>query len=104
MRVMRSMELSDESNLDAVTPIPMPNKPDYPYGLRITLTNEELDKLDLDHEDAEVGGLVHLFAMARITSVSQNEDTAGDKCCRIELQIESLGVEDESQEDEPEGK
>lgn len=100
MRVMKSMELNDESKLDAVMPISMPDKPDYPYGLRISLTNEELDKLDLDKADAEVGGTIHGFFMARITSVSENEVNGGEKCCRIELQIEDLGIESEDQENE----
>ena len=94
------MELSDDDKMDAVMPIAMPDKPDFPYGLRITLTDKELDKLDLDHADAEVGGLVHMFAMARITSVSENEMNGGEKCCRVELQIESLGIESEDAENE----
>jgi hypothetical protein len=98
MRVMKSMELDDEDKLDTAMPIAMPDKPDYPYGLRITLTDKELAKLDLDHKDAEVGGTVHLFAMARITSVSENNTGNGDKCCRIELQIEDLGIESEDAE------
>ena len=100
MRVMNSMELDDEDKLDTAMPIAMWNKPDYPYGLRITLTDKELQKLDLDHADAEVGGTIHGFFMARITSVSENEVNGGEKCCRIELQIENLGIESEDAENE----
>lgn len=100
MRVMKSMELDDEDKLDTAMPIAMPDKPDYPYGLRITLTDKELAKLDLDHTDAEVGGTIHGFFMARITSVSENEVNGGEKCCRIELQIENLGIESEDAENE----
>ena len=35
------MELDDEDKLDAIMPIPMDNKPDFPYGLRICLTEKE---------------------------------------------------------------
>ena len=97
---MKSMELDDEDKIDAITPIAMPDRPDYPYGLRITLTDKELDKLGLDHSAAEVGGTIHGFFMARITSVSENEVTAGEKCCRIELQIEDLGIESEDEENQ----
>jgi hypothetical protein len=99
MKVMQSMELDDEDKMDLAMPMPM-DRPDFPCGLRITLTDKELDKLDLDHKDAVVGGTIHLFAMARITSVSENEVNGGDKCCRIELQIEDLGIESEDAENQ----
>ena len=96
---MVSMELDDEDKLDAIMPIPMDNKPDFPYGLRICLTEKELDKLELDHSDAIVGGMVHGHFMAKITSVSMTE-TDGEKCCRVELQIEDLSIESEDEENE----
>ena len=44
---MVSMELDDEDKLDAPMPIKMPNKPDFPYGLRICLNEKELKKIGL---------------------------------------------------------
>ena len=97
--MMQSMELSDDEKLDAIQPIAMPSKPDFPYGLRITLTEAELEKLGLDESEAEVGAMFHGHFMARVTSVSRNDD--GDKkCCRVEAQIEDLGIESEDQENE----
>lgn len=96
---MVSMELDDEDKLDAIMPIPMKDKPDYPFGLRICLTEKELDKLDLDHDDAVIGGMIHGFFMAKVTSVSMTE-SEGEQCCRIELQIENLGIESEDEENE----
>ncbi len=75
----------------------MDNSPRYPYGLSISLTEKELEKLDLD-TSCEVGDLIHLFAMAKVTSVSQNETQKGT-CCRVELQIMFLGLEDEDEEE-----
>jgi hypothetical protein len=79
-----------------------PKVPVYPYGLCISLTQDDLDKLDLD-PDCEVGDIVHLMAMAKVTSRSENEmetaDGKKEKCCRIELQITHLSVEDEDDED-----
>ena len=79
-----------------------PKVPVYPYGLCISLSQDELDKLDLD-PDCEVGDIVHLMAMAKVTSRSENEmetsDGKKEKCCRIELQITHLSVEDENDED-----
>lgn len=92
------MELSDEDKLDASMPIAMPSKPDYPYGLRISLTHNELEKLGLD-DDCEVGDMIDVRCFATVTSVSKNEDGNG-KGCRIELQIEKMAVESEMDEKE----
>src|ERR1700692_4485369 len=97
MLTMTSMELDDEEKLDAVMPLPMPNKPDFPYGLRICLTEAEFEKLKLDPEEAEVGGIFHLHGLARITSVSMTDSPEG-KCCRVEAQIEDLAIESEDME------
>ena len=99
MRVLKSMELGDEQKLDAVHPIPMDTKPDYPYGLRICLTKAEFDKLGLDPKDAEVGGMVHLIAIARITSIMHHDSENTDAPdCRVELQIEDLDVDSPDEE------
>ena len=68
----------------------------YPCGLSISLTDAELEKLDLDGE-CEVGDMIHLFAFAKVTSVSKR-DAAGGECCRIELQVTHIGLEDEDDE------
>lgn len=101
MKIMHDMELDDEDKLDHPMPmsVGMSPKPDYPYGLRISLTDKELRKLGVDPEEACVGGTVHLFAMAEITSVSKN-DTGDGPCCCVELQIQKLGVESEDEENE----
>lgn len=97
--VMRSMELDDEDKIDAVMPMPMAEKPDYPFGLRICMTEKELEKLDLDPAGAEVGGMIHGHFIGRITSVSCN-DTEGGQSCRVEVQIEDLAIESEDEENE----
>lgn len=101
MRVMHSMELDDEEKLDFVAPIPLPDKPEFPFGLRICLTDRELKKCDpdFDAKDAVVGGIFHGHFMARITSVSSNDSPEGE-CCRVEAQIEDLAIESEDAENE----
>lgn len=95
---MQSMEMDDEDKLDAIMPIAMPDKPDFPYGLRISLCEQELKKLKLDIPEAEhIGGLVHGHFMARVTSIS-TEQRDGEQCCRVELQIEDLAIESEDEE------
>lgn len=92
------MELSDEDKLDASMPIAMSSKPDYPYGLRISLSHNELKKLGLD-ADCDVGDMIDLRAFGTVTSVSLNDD-GGGKSCRVEIQIEKMAVESEMDEKE----
>lgn len=88
------MERDDDEKLDAMMP-EWHGAPDYPPGLSITLTDPELEKLDLDGEDCEVGDLLDLRAFARVTSVSHAEGQPR----RIEMQIVMLAVEDEDEEE-----
>jgi hypothetical protein len=100
MNPMQSMELDDEDVLDMACPIPIDvkDRPRFPYGLKICLTDKEMAKMGLDTSEAVVGGLIHLHAMARITSVSTNETQDGDENFRMELQIEDMCVESEDEE------
>jgi hypothetical protein len=75
------------------------NVNDYPYGLSICFTNAELEKLDLDACDVEVGDMVHLHCLAKVTSVSQTE-VNGEKQSRIEMVLAHIAAEDEGEEDE----
>lgn len=79
----------------------MASQPRYPYGLSISLSEKELEKLKLSAE-CEVGDMIHLVGMAKVTSISAN-DTQDGKSCRIELQITHLELEDEDEEVEEEG-
>lgn len=78
--------------------------PDYPYGLCLSLDNESMEKLGLD-TSCQVGDLLHFTAMAKVTSVSMRDSEMNGPDCRIELQIQQMGVpEDESTEDPSPGK
>lgn len=103
MYVMTNLELTDEEQLDWTSPMPM-SAPKYPPGLRICLNQSVIDKLKLSLEEAEVGGMVHFAATARITSVSTDErerpngETFQDG--RVELQIEDMCIESDDEEEE----
>lgn len=73
--------------------------PDYPYGLCICLGEDELQKLGLD-ENPEIGDMLHLHAMAKVTSVSQSESEGVGKNRRVELQITHMVGENEDEENE----
>ena len=89
---MRDMALTDEERIDAIMPVPMAEKPEYPCGLRITLCDPELEKLDID-EMPDIGDVIDIRAFAEVTSVS-----AGAGGRRVELQIKHIACEDESEE------
>lgn len=73
-------------------------QPIYPYGLCISLTEKELEKLKMP-DDANVGDLIHLHALGKVTSVSKR-DTESGTCCRIEIQLTHVAAEDEGDENE----
>jgi hypothetical protein len=102
LQTMKSMERDDDDKLDSIAAIPI-LKLDFPPGLRIALTEKEFEKLDIDHSEAEVGGLVHGHFMGRVTHVSQDQQADGEQCCRVEIQIEDLEIEcSEGDEEEDE--
>lgn len=77
-------------------------QPIYPWGLCISLTNDEIEKLDLDASSCEVGAIVKLDCLAKVTSCSRTATDQGE-CQRIELQITDIccdGEEDEGAETE----
>lgn len=98
MIVMKSMELDDEDKIDACLPMPCA-RPDFPYGLRISLSEKEFAKLGIDPADAVDGGIFHGHFMARVCSVS-SETRDGEMTCRVEAQIEDLAIESEDDENE----
>jgi|SRR5579859_669946 len=98
-RHMVDLARSPEEKEEAVMPVSSVVS-DYPYGLCIALSHDELEKLDLDPE-CEIGDMLHGFFMAKVTSVSMNASEGSDPSCRIELQITHLALEDEDTETEP---
>ena len=94
---MVSMELDDEDKVDMSSPISRVT-PDWPWGLRISLSEKEIEKLGLDH-DVDVGDLVDMRCFGEVTSVSKNQSD-GKPCCRVEIQIQRMKIENEDLEDE----
>jgi len=96
-----SMELDDEGKLDAIPVVPPSGKPilpEYPYGLRISLCDEQIGKLNLEDE-VDAGDYLEFRARACVTNVSQDKMNDGSIHRRVELQIEDmavLGIEDEA--------
>lgn len=89
-----------ESDKDSTPLMPLDNK--YPYGLRITLTDEELDKLNVDHSEWEVGETFPIHALVKVIGKNANETEEGKSNCSIQLQITHLAGEYENEENEKE--
>ncbi|TXH11922.1 MAG: hypothetical protein E6R03_13880 [Hyphomicrobiaceae bacterium] len=102
------MELDDEAKADMAIPCgpcetgstPKKLLPEYPWGLRITLGDAELTKLGIDIASLPIGAMVHLHALARVTSVGQDQRQDGSTPSRAELQIEQLATESEDEKNE----
>jgi hypothetical protein len=104
----KSMELDDEDQ--AAMGIPCapctdgkPAKklmPEFPWGLRISLGDTELKKLGVTLDDLPVGAIVHVHALARVTSAGMETRQDGSTPCRAELQIEQMALESEDAENE----
>lgn len=96
----KSPEEFKESSLHTIGACESYPQPLYPWGLSISLSNDELDKLDLD-ADCDVGDTIHLFALAKVTSVSKSEMELDGKPIsnkRVELQITHIALEDDGEE------
>lgn len=74
------------------------NAPQYPYALRIAFTDGELEKLDLDVRAASVGDMIDMRAFGTVTSISENQKADGTTSCRVEIQIEKISIEQETDE------
>lgn len=83
--------------------IAMPSPPAYPYGLCISLCEDELEKLKIDESEVEVGDMLHLHCLAKVTSVSSH-DNQYSSGCRVELQICYMNAESEDEENDEEDK
>ncbi len=93
---MKSMELDDDDQLDHVAMFPMLESR-YPSGLRLALTHKEFEKLGCDPSVAVKDAIIEGRFKGRIKSVHFPEEKGA---CRVEVQLEELGLECEDEETE----
>lgn len=87
--VLVSMKQSKKKQKEMSEPTTAGSYDDYPYGLRIDLNNESLDKLDIE-ELPKVGKSIMVTAEAMVESVS-SRSTSRDKNDRsVCLQITKM--------------
>lgn len=71
---------------------PMCEPSPYPYGLRITLTKEDLEKLGVD-EMPECGDDVAFYVCGCVISTEEREDEYGETGC-VGIQIKCMSIEE----------
>lgn len=91
---MADMSMSQKEKEEVQNPSP----PQYPYGLCISLCQDELEKLGLSAEELGVGDMIHLHSLAKVTSVSSYDSENGSHQ-RVELVLAYISAEDEEEED-----
>ena len=92
-----AMTPEDEADYGVPEAISGGDRPTYPYGLRICLSDAELEKLGVK-ADCDVGDLVDMRCFGTVTSVSKNQRSDGTSCNRVEIQIEKIACENEMDE------
>lgn len=100
---MKLIDMHHEAGQGECMPMPSCSS-DYPYGLRVTLHQEQLEALGFK-ELPKAGTQMHLEAVAVVTrSATEDPDADGDVdyVC-VELQLTQLGIEQDG-EPEPENK
>ena len=102
---MVDLALTKEES-DEASPVPATasDRPMYPWGLRINLCQDELEKLGLSDDDIKPGDMIHFHSMATVVSVSTNQTQDGDDHCSVALQITHMEAESEDDENEEEEK
>lgn len=92
---MQDMAMDAQETQEYLEPTP----PKYPYGLCIAFCQDELEKLGLSEEELCVGDMIHIHALAKVTSVSSYErEDSSDK--RVELVLAYISAEDEDEEND----
>lgn len=101
---MDLVDMENEPSETGAAAVPQPYVPNpYPYGLRLNLTHEQLEKLgysELPPAGCEIRG-EFVGTVVRVTSEDPDADGDIDYSC-IEIQIKELGIEEEGVEDDEE--
>lgn len=80
-----------------------PVQSEYPYGLSLSLGQEELEKLGLD-KSVKVGDQIVINAVAKVTSSSRFENEGSEPNCRIEMILTDMSAEPGEAEEEEKTK
>lgn len=89
--VSMKREKKSKSEMNKATVCSM-EEPQFPYGLRIRLEKEDLEKLGIKNIP-QVGTAVPVYAKTVVIAVSESAAQGGEDYCSVELQITDLALE-----------
>lgn len=69
------------------------NLPRYPYGTRIDLETEALEKLELSPSDFTVGQKLKIVCEVEVVRLSESQSLKGKDRCSMDLQITDLAID-----------
>lgn len=89
---MVSMKRSPEEKRkdETLMTAPSMDAPDYPWGLRLHLSEKELSKLGI--EGANVGDVFTMAASVKVVSASMSEAEGSGKMASVELLVTDMGL------------
>lgn len=91
---MKSMKMSAAEKKSTEVAIKSPMEDGYPYGLRLELNQEVLEKLGI--ELPQVGEKLSLEAAVEVKGVHASENEDGKKYASCSLQITDMAIESDS--------
>jgi hypothetical protein len=90
---MTKKEMVETNPVDAMLPADQPN---YPYGLKVRLCNDDLDKLGFNIGNHKVGEIGELEAKFVIESMESRKTDQGEEK-EVCLQLTDLGFKDKEE-------
>src|SRR5262245_6614792 len=92
MAELKSMKIDPKEREKRYKETVAVDAPQYPYGLSLHLDDECMAKLGMSTLP-QVGKQVMVYALANVTSVSENDSESGGKRQSVSLQITDLCLE-----------
>jgi hypothetical protein len=89
---MKMMDMRTKTELKKMEAPKMMDQDRWPYGLRLTLEQDQVKKFP-ELAKGKVGGKVMVHGIAEITSIRQSERQSGENQHTVELQIKEMGCE-----------
>lgn len=89
----RKPEPKDDDEKDGACCAPDYDRPDYPWGTRLTIENDQLDALGLTGELPAVGTTMDMVAIVSVISTRSESVEGGKMERRLELQVTDMAVQ-----------
>lgn len=94
MAEMKDMKLSPKEQKELSEPTSMVDKPEYPWGLQLSINDEEYEKLF--SSPPQIGEVFMVQAKAKVTGINLSNREDGEDRKNVQLQIIEMGLEKEA--------